>query len=376
MAELPNRAALFEVFADEILTRADLRPVGDRITPEQVRTPGSDINLIGAGASAMGEEVVRQLGLRTNNLTLDGATGDDLDRWVADRYSPLLARRTASPAVGQLTFTRTSTALGAVTYTAGSIVQSTGGVRFEVLADAAFGALGIGPTTVACQAVEAGASGNVAANTVTGFVTAPPDSSMAVTNSETMAGGDSTESDESLRSRARLFYEQARRGILAAIEFGALTVPGINQATAEEVLNSLGVPNGFVNCYIADANGQSNTTLNGLVENALLEYRAGGVVVDVFGAVPTYQAISLDLSYLAGTDTAAAFAQVVATIVANVNGLAPNETLEVSLIMSAARSVSGVIVADDAVVVPTGDVVPSAGQVMRTRSDLVTQAVT
>jgi uncharacterized phage protein gp47/JayE len=372
MPDLPTRAQLADVFADELLTRAELRPVGDRITPEQVYTPGSDINLIMAGSAAMGEEIVRTAGRATADLTLDGAEGEALDRWVADRYSPTLVRKSAAPAQVTLSITRTSIAAGAVPYSSGSVVQTDGGVRFELLADAPLGASSLGPVTVAAEAVEAGTSGNVAANTITSFITQPPDSTMLVTNPDVAAGGAATETDESLKSRARLFYQQARRGTLAAIEFGALTVPGVAQATAEEQLNSLGVPNGLVFLYISDANGQSNALLEAAVADALLEYRGGGIVVDVFGAVPVLQSIVLSLSYTAGTDTAAAFNSVRAAVVAAVNALAPGDTLYRSIIIEAAKSITGVIVSDTAVTVPTGDVVPTSGQVIRTSKDIVT----
>ena len=372
MTDLPTRAELFEVFADELWRRAEARPVGERLTAAQVRTPGSDINLIGGGASVMGEEVVRALGRSTSDLTLDGATEDELDRYVADRYSPYIARKSAARSRVVLQFTRTSTAAGAVTQSSGSVMRTAGGVRFRLLADAAFGAASLGPVTVNAEAVEAGTSGNVAPDTIVSFVTARADSTLLVTNPERAAGGDFTESDESLRERTRAFYGQARRGILGAIEFGALTVPGVRQALAEEVLNSLGVPNGYVYLYIADANGQSNAVLNAEVLSALLEYRAGGVIVNVFGATPTYQAIQYLLAYQANVDTAAAFDAVRASTVAQVNSLRPGATLERSLLFQTARSVSGVIVGDDAIVVPTGDVVPTAGQIMRTRKDLVT----
>ena len=58
--------------------------------------------------------------------------------------------------------------------------------------------------------------------------------------------------------------------------------------------------------------------------------------------------------------------------VAAVNALPPNATLTVALLFGAARSVPGVIVLDDAVQEPVGDLVPSAGQIIRTRFDLVT----
>lgn len=371
MTDLPTRADLFDTFAEELLSRAELRPVGDRLTAEEVYTPGSDINLIGAGASAMAEEIVRALGRSAADLTLDGARSVALDRLVADRYSPYLARKTASPARVTLTFSRPTAAAGAITLAAGTVVRTSAGVRFETLAAVAFGVLAVGPLTCSARAVEAGTTGNVASQTITAFQVAPADASIAVTNYEPAAGGDFTESDDSLRARARAFFGSARRGILAAIEQGALAVPGVRQATAEEVLNSLGVPNGMVFLYIADANGQSNLALNAAVLGALLEYRACGIIVNVYGAVPVYQSIQLTLSYTAGTDTTGAWEQVRALVVARVNSLRPGETLHRSLLTTAAKTVTGVIVADGAVVVPTGDVVPAAGQVLRTRTDLV-----
>jgi len=374
MADLPTRAALFDVFAEELLSRAELQPVGARLTAEEVYTPGSDINLLAAGGAAMAEEVVRALGRSAADLTLDGANGAALDRWVADRYSPYLARKTASPALVTLSFSRPSAGAGAITLPAGTVCRTSSGVRFETLAAVAFGALAVGPITSEARAVEAGTTGNVAAQTINAFQVPPADASIVVTNYEPAAGGDFTESDDALRARARAFFGAARRGILTAIEQGALAVPGIRQATAEEVLNSLGVPSGLVFLYVADANGQSNLELSAAVLASLLDYRACGIIVNVYGAVPVYQSIALALSYQAGTDTSGAFEQVRALVVARVNALRPGETLHRSLIIEAARAVTGVIVADGAVVVPTGDVVPTAGQVLRTRTDLVRSA--
>jgi uncharacterized phage protein gp47/JayE len=198
---------------------------------------------------------------------------------------------------------------------------------------------------------------------------------MLVTNPAVGAGGDATESDGAFRAQARAFWTAARRGVKAAIEFGALTVPGVRQAAAEELLSEpLGVPTGYINLYVADANGQSNSVLNAQVASALEEYRAAGIVVTIYGGTPVYESVELSLSYSAGTDTAAAWAAVRSAVVAAVNALGPSETLRVSTIIAAAKTVPGVIVSDSAVVVPAGDVVPAAGQIIRTRSDLVTPA--
>ncbi len=374
----PTRAELFNVFANDLLVRAESHPVGSRISPEQVWTPGSDINLIGAGAAAMGEEVSRGASRETTNLTLDGAAADPdptvLDRLVADRYSPYIARKSASPALVTLALDRPTAAAGAIPILTGAICQTTSGVRFKTLADVAFGGADLGPFSVSAEAVEAGTEGNVDERTITSFLSPPADNSILVTNPDVAAGGDSTESQDSLLDRARSFYGAARRGILEAIEFGARTVPGIRQATAIEVLNSLGLQTGIVSLYVADANGQSNLVLNALVDLALLDYRGGGVVPDLYGAVPVFQSIVLNLSYQTGTDSLAAFNLVRQAVVARVNVLAPGEDLKVSYITKACQTVTGVIVSDDSVTIPAGDVVPVGSQIIKTRKDLVTSS--
>ena len=373
MPDLPTRATLFAIGRDELLRRAENRPTGRRITPEEIDTPGSDINLLMAGSSVMGEEVVRQSAQCITDLTLDGAEGPALDRWVADRYSTAVVRKTATPALVQLTLTRTSGG-AAGTYEAGSTLVTPGGTRFITDGPAAFPVGSNGPITVNARAVDAGLGGNVAAGTITRFVTAPFDLTMSVTNSTFASGGADTESDAALRSRARLFFLQARRGTLGAIEFGALTVPGVVQATAEEGVDGAGRLTGVIRLFIADANGQANLLLVERVRIALLEFRAGGIQVDTSGATPVFEEIQFALAFQANVDTSAAFEQVRALTVARVNQLAPNEVLDRSLLFEVARSVAGVIVRDSAVPVPAGDIVPAQGQIIRTRPDLVTVA--
>jgi len=376
MPDLPTFSDLFDVFAEEIQARGETKPVGQRFSPSEIYTPGSDINLIGAGAAAMAEDVIRTLGEELLALTLDGAENEELDRWGGDRYSTTVPRKAATPAVGTVQFTRPTTAAGAVVQPSGSIVRTSGGVRVETLAAASFGAGSLGPVNVPARAVEAGTAGNVDENTITAFVSAKTDPALLVTNPDVFAGGDDTETDERFKARLRAFFAAARRGVLAAIEFGALTVPGLRQAAAVELVSlPLGVPNGLVRIYVADAQGRANADLVALVETALLDFRGAGIVADVLAAVPYYQAIELDLDFATGVDTVAAFDAVAATIVARVNALAPGATLLRSRIVTAAESITGVIVPDGAVVVPAGDVVPTANQVIRTRRDLVTSVV-
>jgi uncharacterized phage protein gp47/JayE len=226
---------------------------------------------------------------------------------------------------------------------------------------------------VPAQALEAGVSGNVSAGAIVNLGSALPYST-SVMNPESAAGGDDAESDASLRERARSFFAVARRGTLAAIEQGALTVAGVRQATAIEYLDSYGDPNGHVDLYIADALGQANALLVSAVTRALVEWRAAGVIVVGHAAVPYWVGISLRLRYRTGIDSVLAFAAVRTAVAARVNALAPGATLEASSILETARLIEGVIVLEDALVVPAGDVVPSSGQIIRTAPELVVAA--
>jgi uncharacterized phage protein gp47/JayE len=374
MPDLPTRLDLFQTFADAVLTRAQSRSSGRQISAQEIYTPGSDINLIGAGASVMGEEVVRQLGRSTADLTLDGAQGAALDRWAADRYGSSVVRKTASTARVVLTFARSSIAAGAQTYPAGSRVQTPGGVAFVLLTAAAFGSTDLGPVTTQARAVSAGTAGNVDAGAITRFITAPPDSTMTVTNASFASGGDVTESDALFRARIRLFASAKRGGTVPAIIFGAKTVPGVREATAIEEGAETGILTGRIFLYIADINGQANAMLIDDVIAALLEWRAGGIKVFVIGAVPVFQPISYLLRFLTGIDQAQAFQQLRQSTVARVNQLAPQAPLLRSLLFEIARSIPGILVFDDTVTNPIGDVIPpdGSGQVIRTRPDLVT----
>lgn len=376
MPDLPSRTDLFNAFADEVLARARSRSTGKQITASEIFTPGSDINLIGAGGSAMAEEVIRQLGRSTKALTLQGSVSAEVDRWVYDRYGEKVPRKTASVARVTVTLARPTGAFGAWTYPALSRITTPGGVQFETQTDAVFSGASVAPVSVVAKAVNAGTAGNVAANQITRFVTQPDDASATITNVEPAAGGDATETDAAYKARAAAYLLSLAKGTLPALEFGAKTVPGIRQASAIEELDNLGVLTGRTYLYIADANGQANLALIAEVTSALREYRAGGLPVIVVGGTPVYQTITYHLSFETGIDTVLAFDQVRQSTVARVNQLAPQAALRRSMLFEIARSVPGVIVPADGITVPAGDVVPAAGsgQVLRTSADLVTNA--
>jgi uncharacterized phage protein gp47/JayE len=344
------------------------------VSPDQIDTPGSDINLILAGVTAMAEEVVRQGQRCVFDQTLSGARGAQLDRVVQERTGGQITRKEAAPSLVSLTLTRPNNTGGAGTYPAGSSVQTEGGVRFRTLQSATFTASGLGPVTVNAEAEEAGLQGNVAAGTITRFLTIPFDPSIQVTNPAGATGGDDTESDASLVQRTQDFFEGLGAGIASTVRLGALGVPGVRQATVEELVDSNGLTTGFTVLYIADANGQANQQLIDRVRIGINDSRAYGAALDIIGATPRFVEIQYRPRFTTGIDTSAAFETLRQATVANVAQLSPNAILERSLLFDVGRQVTGLIVLDDFVVDPAGDVVPAAGEVLRTRLDLITAA--
>lgn len=369
---IPSRADLFQAGALELILRAQSRPAAQRISRAAIFTEGTDANVILAAASAMGDEVLRQLAAHCAAQYLDTAESEDLDRLVFDRFSPLLARKPAVPAIVTLQFSRPNPAGAAISLAVGTKVRTAAGAEFKLTQVLSIAAGQVSPVSVTAEAVNVGTTGNVAANVITNFVTPPPDSALTVTNPAVAAGGADSESDAALKSRARSFYTTVRRGTRAAIEAGCLSVPGVASANVIEVVDSSGFPTGQVQAYVADAAGQCNSALAIAVQLALTDYRAAGVYVAVLGAVPRYESIVYRLRYQPGINSIAAFSQVQFLTVARVNALAPGETLPRSLLIEQARKVRGVIVLNDAIVSPAGDIVPTGSEIIKTSQALVT----
>jgi hypothetical protein len=74
MADLPTRTDFFDAAAREVVARSEARAPGKRVSPQAIYTPGTDVNLLLAGGSAMAEEVMRQHTLDVKDLYLDSAS--------------------------------------------------------------------------------------------------------------------------------------------------------------------------------------------------------------------------------------------------------------------------------------------------------------
>jgi hypothetical protein len=363
MPDLPTRLDYYNLGRQYVLQRAQ------KIDPGMVDVAGSDANLFVGSASVMADAVTKQLGYATSRLTLDGCFDEDLDRYIWDRYQ--LTRKGASPAVGQVRFYRASAAAGSGTIPSGTKLVA-GNFEYVTTQPASFGASQLDGALANVRAVQAGKATQVGANTIQKIANAAAlfDRTLFVNNDTTTAGGENQEDDDDVKARVRSFWSTAQRGTLAAIEFGALTVPGVVSAKAIEALVPLsnGLPARLVNLYIADSSGVASLPLSQSVSKALNDYRAGGIPVVVNTSIPFIQAITLSLSFAAGVDGVTLGNQIQAAVVEFVNSLPVNGTLYVVQLNSVLQRfyADGLIPNQSSLVSPAFDVVPPVGQTIRT----------
>jgi uncharacterized phage protein gp47/JayE len=333
-----------------------------RLNPQVADIPGSDLNVAIGIDSVIGEEVSMRGAAAMRGAFAELARGAQLDRVIADR-SPL-RRFGSTPAKVDLVLARPAPGSATpFTYEAGSVVIA-GGTQFGLDADAVFGDFAT-TITVAATATTAGADTNVAAGAVNGFSTTPFDTTLTVTNPASAAGGTDREDDIAFLGRYRSFFPTLSKGVLGAIEFAALQVPGIAVATATDILNpSNGFPAAIVQLVIGDRSGNATSGMIQAVSNKILGYRAGGIQVVVLGGVVAYQSVQWALAFKVGMDEKLATQRVRAVTVALSQFLPPGGTLYRSKLISAASQVPGVIIRDSSLLYPLGDVEPAAGNQM------------
>lgn len=367
MADVPSYADLFDAAEREIL----IRPTS--FNPEIVRVDGSDVNIAIAASAGMAQEVARfaQAAFNETHLsTAIAAGGEVLDRWAYDRYG--ITRQESQAAVVTLEFRRSAAVIG-FTIESGSVVASTNGQNFETINDVPFSIGEGGPLIVRAVAQQTGTAGNVAVSTITQIVSKLDDSTVTVDNPTTAAGGSPEETDDEFGARIRDFHVNARRGTIEAIRTGATSTEGVSEATVIESIDpATAEPNFRVQVVIADPAGQSNAALAQRVIENLVTFRGLGVPVNVVAGTPQFVTITIEgLLFDSTANTSDVLDEARNAILGAVNGLAPNVTLRVAVIIAALQTVEKLIVPSGAVKVPAGDLVPVSGGVIRTKKDLV-----
>lgn len=368
MPDLPTRLDYFAIGRDYVVQRAT------KLDPTQVDVEGSDANLFVGIASVLADFVTRQLAGRTGALLLDGSDDEDLDRYAYDRYN--LTRKGASPARGSVTISRTTLAGGGGTVPIGTKILSVTGVEYITTTQANFSAADLSVSGVFVRAVQAGKATQVGAGALQRFATPQNlfDSTLTCTNPKATAGGEDSEDDNTFRSRVRDFWRTARRGVIGAIEFGALSVPGVVSARAIEAITTDGSPARVVNLYIADSSGVASDALAAEVEVALEDYRAAGIAVLISTSIPLLTDLSFHLTFQAGVDTRTLSDNIRAAIVEFVNSLPVNGPLYLGQLFSVLQrfEADGLIPDRGSIITPTGDLIPPVGQTIRTTLSNVT----
>lgn len=370
MADLISRLDLYAIGRDFLLTRAK------KINPAMVDVAGTDANMFVGSASVIAAALIRQLAYSVNRLLLDGAEDEDLDRYAFDRYNE--NRKGASPAVGSVRLFRASAGGGAGTVPVGTRLRTNTGVEYVTTTTANFGVSDLSTSGVFVSATQAGKATQVGANMIRQFSDTGSlfDTTLQVNNDAPTAGGEDAESDEVFRDRIRQFWLTQSRGTLSAIERGALSVPGVVSARAEEVLTVIGttsIPARVVNLYIADSSGVASDALAAQVLTALVDYRAAGIAVVISNSLPQLVDIVLVLSFSATVDTNALSEAVRTAILEFINSLPVNGTLyrgELQSVLVRFKP-DGLIVSEDAIVAPVGDLVPDLGRTIRTISTMI-----
>lgn len=262
--------------------------------PDLFAEPGDITDFILAAAAAMADKNEATAARLFSATFVDTSTGQDLTILADDHWG--VVRQAATPALVTLTFHRASSGAGAGSIPAGTVVATAidalgRRLQFTTNTTATYGALETGDKSVAATCTTTGKDGNVAIGTLVLITSTLFDSSITVNNASPnrAAGGAEQETDDALRERVRTFPSVLRRGTLAALEYGARTVPGVATATAFEG------PTGLVTVYVADSSGGSNAELNALVQAEMENWRAAGTSVTVQSAVILTQDITADI---------------------------------------------------------------------------------
>lgn len=375
----PSRADLFRTARDTALIS------NAALSADAVERAGTDVNVILAAGSAMGDKVIGQLIAVSAGLFLDSAQDQALDRLVFDRYG--LVRKPAAPAFVNVNFTVGTPAVASFAIPSGTILSTADGLQFATLVATSIAAGSSGPVFVPATSLLAGSNQQIKSGAIASIVSqvvgAP--SNLVVANNDASSGAADRESNSALRSRARRFWVTAQRGTLAAIETGALATPGVVSATALEVLDASNRPGRWVVCVVADQYtdglAQLNVTtpayqaqsqaLAASVFQTLNEYRCFGIFVQVIVGQVSMLQVSLALTFAAGVNTVAVANQAAAAVAGYINGLSPGQSFVPANALATLRMVAGLIITGGEIASPPGTIVPNALQVLRTSSQLV-----
>jgi uncharacterized phage protein gp47/JayE len=353
-------APSFKDFAD--IGRAEL------LTSNLALLDGDIAVMLNDGSAAMADHLAGNVSQRIRATYLDGARGNDLTLWADDRWG--LQRHPPVAATGAVSFSRSDIGTPAVTIPAGTIVstpRASNGAQYQFTTDEPldFAFHEGGTKTVNATAVDPGPESNVTGGMITVVVSTLGDT-FTVFNTFRFAGGNDEENDDDFRARIRVYPATLRRGTLSAIEYGALTIPSVRRAKAEET------GAGIISLYVSDINGEFSSAMVTAVQNEIINWRPGGVIVNVTGGAIYPVVIRLSLSVRTGANTQEIASKVESAVMARGMSLRFGDKLDLGMISQAAFNVDpDSIVAVD-ITEPATSIVPQPYEIIRPTAVVVT----
>ena len=254
---------------------------------------------------------------------IDTAAGANLDRVIAVLN---IDRNPATRARGTVIFSRTVPGPGLV-IPAGVQVSTPDGITFSTIAPAVLPAEALS-VEVEVLADLPGAAGNVAAARISTIVS-PVAGIETVTNPAAMTGGSDTESDATLRARAKA-YAPTARGTVEALESALQDIDGVTAVGIEEDFETCSVV-----CTVAGGD-------DAVIAVTIGQTRPAGVLVD--WQRPSYIpiAVTCTLRKSAGSTEEQVKTSVTQAINAYINDLLLGETVDYSDVVSAIVTADGV----------------------------------
>lgn len=377
MADFPLRTELFEVYRTGALSVPNTK-----ISATEIDRAGSDMNLLAAAATLMGETIIGRMARGYAGAFVDTAERERLDRVIFDRTK--LSRLAAAPALVTLTLTRPAGPALAGVVQGGlrgsspqpTRVRTTSGITYFLKSSVTFLLADLGPHDVVAEAELAGHDYSVDAGQGWTFMDAPFDGTIVAANAAASAGSADEETDADYRSRSYSFFTSLRRATFAAVMDGLRATSGIKTAALNELIGADGMAARVGEAFVLDSIDRGNEALTALAALQLIEHRGFGIPVVVYPGEITYVPVEftgVEFDASIASDTDGTFDKVRAAITAALGNQRGGQSLLRSTILAAARSVPGFMCEDSDLTDPLGTLVPSTpGSAIRTKPELIT----
>lgn len=262
-----------------------------------------------------------------NSLSrLGTSAGADVDSFV----NPFgITRLGAEASTGTVTFSSSSPASQQIVVLLGTIVQTTGNLQFQVIADnnqsaynASLGGYVINPGQNSCnatvQCLAAGAVSNVQANTVTQLYGGPNGQPItgvsSVNNSAAFASGRDPETDQELITRFTQTMSSGTVSTSNALSAAVLGVqPGLTYSICDQIKTDGTLAPGYVTVLIAQLGTGTtpSSTLISAAQAAVNKVRSAGITSTVIA--PTLLPVNVTATLHAPTNAIATTVQSAAT---------------------------------------------------------------